>query len=72
MCRKVELQLPQDVPEGQHQLVIVVDTKDSPSEKSEEPLPMIHVNAWPSSLSLRREDLYNFLMIDSYSGHFNL
>lgn len=57
--RKVELRLPQDVSIGQHQLVIVVDTKEASLEKGKEPFPVIHVKAWPSSLSLRREDLYD-------------
>jgi hypothetical protein len=53
------VQVPPDVAPGTHQIVLVID--DWPREARESQLgafPVISVGAWPSDLSLRREDMY--------------
>ncbi|MEH2352766.1 hypothetical protein [Nostoc sp.] len=61
---KITAQLPLDIPEGEHQVVIVIDEKPL-SEKAESkekrpPLnfPVHNYGPWPENLSLRREDMY--------------
>jgi len=51
--------VPQDVTPGEHQVVIIVE--DSAPLQATRPalgFPVDHIGAWPSDLSLRREDLY--------------
>ncbi|MBW4642808.1 MAG: hypothetical protein KME23_07390 [Goleter apudmare HA4340-LM2] len=61
---KMTLQLPQDIPEGEHKVVIVIDeqplAEKSESQKNHPPLnvPMYNCGLWPENLSLRREDMY--------------
>ena len=61
---KVTVQLPADIPPGEHQIVLVIDEL-SPSEKQvnkkERPplnFPVDSYGSWPADLSLRREDMY--------------
>ncbi len=62
---KLTVQLPSDIPPGEHQIVLVIDEKPVPEkssiQKKRPPLdfPMIHVGSWPADLSLRREDMYD-------------
>ncbi|MGI2904827.1 hypothetical protein [Tolypothrix sp. VBCCA 56010] len=60
---KITLQLPPDIPPGEHQVVVIIDEKLSEKEVIKEkrpPLdfPVIHVDSWSENLSLRREDMY--------------
>ncbi|NEU75916.1 hypothetical protein PI95_025990 [Hassallia byssoidea VB512170] len=60
---KITLQLPPDIPPGEHQVVVIIDEKLSEKEVIKEkrpPLdfPVIHVDSFPENLSLRREDMY--------------
>lgn len=62
---KLTVQLPSDIPPGEHQIVLVIDEKPVPekssTQKKRPPLdfPVIHVGSWPANLSLRREDMYD-------------
>jgi hypothetical protein len=61
---KVTLQLPPDIPPGEHQIVLIIDEKPVPEKavtKEKRPplnFPVITVGSWPADLSLRREDMY--------------
>jgi hypothetical protein len=53
------VQVPPDITPGTHQIVLVID--DESREARERQLgafPVVSVGAWPSDLSLRREDMY--------------
>jgi len=53
------VQVPHDIPPGEHQVVVVID--EQPIARTKRPpleMPVIHVGSWPENLSLRREDLY--------------
>ena len=61
---KITAQLPLDIPEGEHQLVIVIDEKllTEETENKEKKAPL-KFSAYPvglvsESLTFRREDLY--------------
>ncbi|MEH2285075.1 MAG: hypothetical protein V7K90_27790 [Nostoc sp.] len=61
---KITAQLPLDIPEGEHQVVIVIDEKPltEEEEKKEKKAPL-KFSAYPvglvsESLTFRREDLY--------------
>jgi hypothetical protein len=62
---KITAQLPLAIPEGKHQVVIVIDEKTlqekSESKEKRPPLnfPVHNCGLWPDNLSLRREDMYN-------------
>ncbi|MEC4991595.1 MAG: hypothetical protein SAJ37_22905 [Oscillatoria sp. PMC 1068.18] len=62
---KVTIQLPPDIPPGEHEVAVVIDEKILPKEEAvtqERPplnFPVIHVESWPENLSLRREDMYD-------------
>ena len=57
---KLTVRLPPDIPPGEHRVVLVIDEQPMPSEKQVAlEFPVIHVDAWPEALSLRREDLYD-------------
>ncbi len=64
---KVTVQLPADIPPGEHQIVLVIDEKtiiDNPFTKKERPpldFPVHDCGVWPVDLSLRREDMYDDL-----------
>jgi hypothetical protein len=54
------VRLPPDIPPGEHRVVLVID--EQPISQEKRPVldfPVIHVDAWPEALSLRREDLYD-------------
>ena len=61
---KITAQLPLDIPEGEHQVVIVIDEKPLTEEierKEKRPplnFPVHNYGPWPENLSLRREDMY--------------
>jgi hypothetical protein len=48
-----------DISPGEHRVVLVIDENPAP-KRSRQPLkfPADHYGAWPSNLSLRREDIY--------------
>ncbi|MBD6614384.1 hypothetical protein FNW02_00465 [Komarekiella sp. 'clone 1'] len=61
---KITAQLPLDIPEGEHQVVIVIDEKPllEKAERKDQKLPL-KFSAYPvglvsESLTFRREDLY--------------
>jgi hypothetical protein len=59
--RKIVLQLPDDIPEGDHHVVVMIDEQsfaEAPPDRSLE-LPLLPVKSWPADLSLRREDMYD-------------
>ena len=61
---KITLQLPADIPAGEHQVVVIIDEKplvEKAQTKEKRPpldFPVIHVDSFPENLSLRREDMY--------------
>lgn len=61
---KLTVQLPSDIPPGEHQIVLVIDEKPVPekssTQKKRPPLnfPVDNYGPWPANLSLRREDMY--------------
>jgi hypothetical protein len=55
---KLILQLPSDIPPGQHRVVVVIEEQPILKKPPLE-FPVIDVGAWPENLSLRREDLYD-------------
>ncbi|MHC5729641.1 MAG: hypothetical protein ACYT04_48535 [Nostoc sp.] len=61
---KITAQLPLDIPEGEHQVVIVIDEKPlAEKEESKEKKAPLKFSAYPvglvsESLTFRREDLY--------------
>ncbi|MEH2253645.1 hypothetical protein [Nostoc sp.] len=61
---KITAQLPLDIPEGEHQVVIVIDEKPLAEEvekKEKRPplnFPVHDYGLWPENISLRREDMY--------------
>jgi hypothetical protein len=56
----LELDLPPNIPPGEHHIVVVIDDDPLPLLLPA-PLefPVIDVGPWPEHLSLRREDLYD-------------
>ncbi|MBD2300658.1 hypothetical protein H6G80_05640 [Nostoc sp. FACHB-87] len=61
---KMTAQLPLDIPEGEHQVVIVIDeqplVKKLESKQKRLPLnfPVDNYGSWPENISLSREDMY--------------
>ncbi len=61
---KIIVQLPPDIPVGEHKVVLVIDEKPLPekplSKEKRLPLnfPVDNYGSWPENLSLRREDMY--------------
>ncbi|MBH8566017.1 hypothetical protein I8748_28300 [Nostoc sp. CENA67] len=61
---KMTAQLPLDISEGEHQVVIVIDEKplveQGETKQKRPPLnfPVDNYGPWPENLSLRREDIY--------------
>ncbi len=54
------VQVPPDVPPGQHRVVLVIDEQPAQQrEKGEFDFPVHDVGPWPEGLSLRREDMYD-------------
>lgn len=57
---KMTVQVPPDIPEGEHRVVVVIE--EPPVKKEKRPpldFPVISVGSWPENLSLRREDMYD-------------
>ena len=57
---KMTVQVPPDIPEGEHHVVVVIDEQSVKKEKR--PLldfPVDNWGPWPENLSLRREDMYD-------------
>lgn len=57
---KMTVQVPPDIPEGEHRVVVVIE--EQPVKKEKRPpldFPVISVGSWPENLSLRREDMYD-------------
>lgn len=57
---RLTVQLPSDIPPGEHQLVLMIDERPlTPSEsRSLDDFPVDDYGLWPEGLSLRREDMY--------------
>jgi hypothetical protein len=56
---KMTVQVPADIPEGEHRIVVVID--EQATKKETRPpldLPVRDYGPWPENLSLRREDMY--------------
>ncbi len=62
---KITVQLPPDIPLGEHQVVLIIDEKAVPEKsatKEKRPplnFPVRNYGSWPADLSLRREDMYD-------------
>ncbi|MBW4627983.1 MAG: hypothetical protein KME49_21345 [Brasilonema octagenarum HA4186-MV1] len=62
---KITIQLPPDIPAGEHQVVVVIDEQVLPKKpeiKEKRPplnFPVDNYGSWPENLSLRREDMYD-------------
>ena len=56
---RLTVQLPSDIPPGEHQMVLVIDERPlTPSEtRSLDDFPVDDYGPWPEGLSLRREDI---------------
>ena len=55
----VTLQLPEDIPPGEHRIVVVID--EQPIVQGKRPrwkFPVDRYGPWPEDLTLRREDMY--------------
>jgi hypothetical protein len=57
---RLTVQLPSDIPPGEHQIVLVIDERSlTPSEAHAlDDFPVDDYGPWPEGLSLRREDMY--------------
>ena len=57
---RLTVQLPSDIPPGEHQIVLVIDERPlTPSEsRTLDDFPVDDYGPWPEGLSLRREDMY--------------
>ena len=61
---KITVQLPPDIPAGEHEVVVVINEKSLPkkqvTQEKRPPLdfPVDNYGSWPDNLSLRREDIY--------------
>ena len=57
---RLTVRVPPDIPPGEHRVKVIFE--DEPATIGS-PLgsdfPLIHVDAWPEDLSLRREDMYD-------------
>jgi hypothetical protein len=62
---QMRVQLPPDIPEGEHQIVLVIDeklvTQKLATKEKRPPLnfPVDSYGSWATNLSLRREDMYS-------------
>ncbi|GAX42342.1 hypothetical protein NIES4075_33430 [Tolypothrix sp. NIES-4075] len=62
---KITLQLPADIPPGEHQVVVIIDEKPLvekvQTKEKRMPLnfPVDSYGSFPENLSLRREDMYD-------------
>lgn len=60
---KITLQLPLDIPPGEHQVMVIIDEKLSEKELIKEKRPPLNFpvdsyGSFPKNLSLKREDMY--------------
>jgi hypothetical protein len=58
--RRITLQVPSDIPPGEHRVVMVIE--EQPVKKGKRPpldFPVDSWGPWPENLSLRREDMYD-------------
>ncbi|MEP7198828.1 MAG: hypothetical protein ABI874_03320 [Chloroflexota bacterium] len=54
------LTVPRDIVPGEHRVVVVIDERPvAQFKRAPQDFPIIHVGAWPTSLSLRREDIHD-------------
>lgn len=53
---KVILTLPDDIPPGQHRIILVIDI---PAESSSFSLPVLDLGSWPDNFSASREAIYD-------------
>jgi hypothetical protein len=54
------VQLPPDIPPGEHQVVVVIEERANGTEQPAlEGFPVDDLGPWPEGLSLRREDMYD-------------
>lgn len=57
---KLTIQLPPDIPPGEHRIVLVIEELISSHEEADtKDFPVIDIGPWPTDLSLRREDMYD-------------
>ena len=62
---KITLQLPPDIPPGEHQVVVIIDEKplvekvQTKEKRSPLNFPVDSYGLFPENLSLRREDMYD-------------
>ena len=60
---KLPLSAPVDVPPevqpGEHVIHLTIDGDGQPAQGTPLDIPLIHIDAWPEGLSLRREDMYD-------------
>jgi hypothetical protein len=62
---KITVQLPPDIPAGQHKIVIIIEEKpvaetvESQQKRSPLNFPVDNYGSWPENLSLRREEMYD-------------
>jgi hypothetical protein len=57
---RLTVQLPSDIPPGEHQIVLVIDERPLTLSESRtlDDFPVDDYGPWPEGLSLRREDMY--------------
>jgi hypothetical protein len=57
---KMTVQVPLDIPEGEHRVVVVIE--EQPVKKEKRPpldFPVDNWGPWPENLSFKREDMYD-------------
>ena len=55
---KLTVNVPPDIPAGEHRVVLVVDVSPLPEGYQPLRLHVWNLNAWPADFTFRREDLY--------------
>lgn len=57
--RKLTVQLPEDVPPGEHAVVVVIDERPGPGAPfTMKDFPSHDVGPWPEGFTARREEIY--------------
>jgi len=56
---KLTIDMPAEVPPGEHQYVIVIDKEPTEEQRGTIVFSVFDVGQWPENLSLRREDMYD-------------
>ena len=55
---QLSVQVPSDIPAGEHRVVVVIDERPMARDQRPSPaLPVLDLGPWPGDLSLRREDM---------------